>query len=89
MLYRAISSFEEQKEFLVHYKNQCKLWKKETKDPKKLLEVSSLQKKIKQVKELNTKLLNKLDLLKNKTIDSILNKTDEEVGIEFLLGMFD
>lgn len=89
VVHHAISNFKEQQEFIALHKNQFKIWEKEVKDQEKLSRVSSLQNKLKEAIKLNDKLLKLLNSLKGKTIESVLSKSDEELGADFLLGMLD
>ena len=86
---RAVKNYEEQKEYLVHYKTQFDLWESEATGKYKLRKVGELQVKLDKVKVQNAALLERLDYLKDKTIDSILDKSDAEIGVLSMLGLLD
>ena len=54
--------------------------------PAQRTEIQTLQERMKELKQVNRKILAIAEEHKNKTIEKIMSKSDAELGMEFLLG---
>ncbi len=69
------------------YIEQCNKWRKQNPNDEQLSNIINVENNIKQVEVINNQIL---DLIKNnfkdRTIDSIFQKSDFELGLDFLRG---
>lgn len=83
---RVVNVYTEQKEFLNIYTEQLKKWKLSSLSVSQNQEIERLEKQLIKLRELNTKILDLVDRLKKQTIEKLFAKSDEEIGLEALLG---
>ncbi|BDA76143.1 unknown protein (plasmid) [Calothrix sp. PCC 7716] len=83
---RVVKVYTEQKEFLNLYTEQLKKWKLSSPSVSQNQEIERLEKQLIKFRELNTKILGLVDELKEQTIEKLFAKSDEEIGLEALLG---
>jgi len=68
------------------FEEQLARWRKEDLTPQQEQEIGRLNEQIRQLSEVGAKILSLAEELKHGTIDSILRKSDVELGLEVLLG---
>ena len=83
---RVIDVYSEQHEFLWVYREQLSRWKQETPTAKQLKEITRLEKQVNKIDQVLTGILAIADDIKDKTIDSILGKSDMELAMDVLMG---
>lgn len=69
------------------YEEQLRKWKELSLTPSQQKEVNRLSSQVAKLKKLLDGILSLADELKQNTIETLLNKSDGEVGLEFLLGI--
>ena len=67
-------------------KEQWARWCKESLSPARAGEVARLEGQVERLRTNLTNILDRVDEVKDKTIDKMLEKDDFELGLEFLLG---
>ncbi len=83
---RVVKVYTEQKEFLSIYTLQLDKWKLSNSSASQKQEIDRLEKQLAKFRELNTKVLDLAGKLEGQTIETLLAKSDEEIGLETLLG---
>lgn len=83
---RVIQVFAQQKADLSLYQQQLSHWMADDLTASQRREVERLQGCVTQLQELAESILSLADELKQGTIESVLRKSDLELGLEFLLG---
>lgn len=83
---RAVRVYTEQKDFLDIYTQQLDKWKLSSLSAAQSQEIGRLEKQLVKFRELNTKVLGLVEKLKGQTIETLFSKSDEEIGLEALLG---
>lgn len=83
---RVIQVFAQQKTDLPLYQQQLSHWIAGTLTARQRQEVERLQGCVTKLEELAESILSLAEELKQGTIDSVLRKSDRELGLEFLLG---
>jgi hypothetical protein len=81
-----VNVYTEQKDFLDIYAEQLARWKLSSPSVSQNQEIERLEKQLVKLHELNTKILDLVDTLKEQTIEKFFAKSDEEIGLEALLG---
>lgn len=83
---RVIEVYDEQHNFLWVYREQLSRWKQENPTAKQLKEITRLEKQVNRIDQLLMGILVIADKIKDKTIDSILGKSDMDLAIDVLPG---
>ncbi|BDA72480.1 unknown protein [Calothrix sp. PCC 7716] len=83
---RVVKVYTEQKEFLSIYTLQLDKWKLSNPSASQKQEIDRLEKQLVKFRELNTKVLDLAEKLEGQTIETLLAKSDEEIGLETLLS---
>jgi hypothetical protein len=83
---RVIRVYTEQRDDLWLDEEQLKKWKELTLTPSQQKEVNRLISQVEKLKKLLNEILSLANELKENTIETLLNKSDAEVGLEFLSG---
>jgi hypothetical protein len=83
---RAARAYRVQIDDLWLYEEQFARWKKEPLIDEQRQEVNRLAEQIPRIKELSEAILTLLEEIRAGTIDRIMEKSDFELGLEFLLG---
>lgn len=83
---RMVNVYTEQKDFLDIYAEQLARWKLSSPSSSQNQEIERLEEQLVKLRELNTKILDLVDTLKEQTIEKFFAKSDEEIGLEALLG---
>lgn len=78
--------YSEQLETTALFKEQLARWRKEALSPARAGEVARLVGQVERLRTNLTNILDRVDEVKDKTIDKMLEKEDFELGLEFLLG---
>jgi hypothetical protein len=86
---RVIKSYTEQKDDLWLYEEQLRRWKMEQLTTTQKQEISYLENQVEQLGELLPQILTLAEELKKGTIETILAKSDLELGLDFFRGKFD
>ena len=84
---RVIRVYTEQRDDIWLYEEQLRRWKELSLTPNQQKEVNRLSSQVEKLKKLLDGILSLADELKQNTIETLLNKSDGEVGLEFLLGI--
>jgi hypothetical protein len=85
---RVISAFTTQIADLWVFDEQLKRWQAETLTPEQRAEVTRLVEQMKRLREVDHQVLALARELSRGTIEKVMAKSDEELGLEFLMGMF-
>lgn len=83
---RVIDVYSEQHDFLWVYREQFSRWKQESPTPKQLKDINKLEQQVEKIDQALTGILKIADDIKDKTIDSILGKSDMELAMDVLTG---
>jgi hypothetical protein len=83
---RVVKVYTEQTDFLKIYTQQLDKWKLSSPSVSQSQEIGRLEKQVVKFCELNTKILDLAKKLKGQTIEQLFEKSDEEIGLEALLG---
>ncbi|MBF0234025.1 MAG: hypothetical protein HQK65_13455 [Desulfamplus sp.] len=85
---RMFNAYTEQKELLGIYDTQLKIWQESQCQIKQeqATEISRLQGQMVKLKKVNGKLLSITAQLQGNTIETVMGKSDVELGLEVLLG---
>jgi hypothetical protein len=85
---RVISAFTTQIADLWLFDEQLKRWSAETLTPEQRAEVARLVEQMRRLREVDHQVLALARELSKGTIEKVMAKSDEELGLEFLMGMF-
>ena len=85
---RVISAFTTQIADLWLFDEQLQRWQAETLTPEQHAEVTRLVEQMRRLREVDHKVLALARELSKGTIEKVMAKSDEELGLEFLMGMF-
>lgn len=83
---RVIKLYSEQLEDHWLYEEQLARWRQESPTPEQNREIDRMEREVVTLKETLTEILDLAQEFKGGTIDTILGKSDMEMGLEFLLG---
>lgn len=83
---RVMDIYSEQHEFLWVYREQFSRWKQESPTPQQLKDINRLEQQVEKIEQALTGILNIADDIKDKTIESILGKSDMELAMDVLMG---
>lgn len=83
---RVIDVYSEQHEFLWVYREQFSRWKQESPTQQQLKDINRLEQQVDKIDQVLTGILKIADEIKDKTIDSILGKSDMELAMDVLTG---
>lgn len=83
---RVVEVYTAQRDDLWLYEQQLQRWRAVQLTPAQQGEVERLEGQVKRLRESVTANLALADKLKATTIEAIMSKTDEQLGLEFLLG---
>jgi len=87
-LNRVISAFTTQIADLWLFDEQLQRWQAETLTPEQQAEVARLVEQMRRLREVDHRVLALARELSKGTIEKVMAKSDEELGLEFLMGMF-
>jgi len=82
---RIIKSHTSQNEDIWVYFEQCRKWRNASPTPQELEVITLIEKNAAKLEQVNKDIIALANSFKDKTIDSILSKSDMEVGLEWLL----
>src|SRR6266487_3241433 len=85
---RVITAFTTQIADLWLFDEQLKRWSAETLTPEQWTEVVRLVEQMRRLREVDNQVLALVRELSKGTIEKVMAKSDEELGLEFLMGMF-
>ncbi len=85
---RVISAFTTQIGDLWLFDEQLKRWSAETLTPEQRTEVTRLVEQMRRLREVDNQILALAKELSKGTIEKVMAKSDAELGLEFLMGMF-
>ncbi len=85
---RVIAAFTTQIADLWLFDEQLRRWQAETLSPEQRAEVTRLVEQMRRLREVDTQVLALAKELSKGTIEKVMSKSDEELGLEFLMGMF-
>jgi hypothetical protein len=85
---RVISAFTTQIADLWLFDEQLQRWQAETLTPEQRTEVTRLVEQMRRLREVDHQVLALARELSRGTIEKVMAKSDEELGLEFLMGMF-
>src|SRR6266496_5628139 len=88
MVNRVISEFTTQIGELWLFDEQLKRWSAETLTPEQRTEVTRLVEQMRRLREVDNQILALAKELSKGTIEKVMAKSDAELGLEFLMGMF-
>jgi hypothetical protein len=83
-----ISAFTSQIADLWFFDEQLSRWQAETLTPEQRTEVTHLVEQMRRLREVDHQVLALARELSKGTIEKVMAKSDEELGLEFLIGMF-
>jgi hypothetical protein len=83
-----ISAFTTQIADLWIFNEQLQGWQSEALTPEQRAEVTRLVEKMRRLREVDHQVLALARELSRGTIEKVMAKSDEELGLEFLMGMF-
>lgn len=83
---RVITVYSEQHNSLWLYREQLSRWKQENPTPKQLKEIHRLERQVDKIDQTLTGILAIADEIKDKTIESILGKSDVDLALDVLMG---
>ena len=83
---RVIDVYSEQHDFLWVYREQLSCWKQENPTPKQSKEITRLEKQVDKIDQALKGILAIADEIKDKTIESILGKSDMNLAMDVLMG---
>jgi hypothetical protein len=86
---RAQRVYTDQRDDLWLYDNQCEHWLKQDLSGQQRQQVKQLQQDVDRLRKQTQLVLDLLAKLATGTIDQVMRKSDEEVGLDFLRGRFD
>ncbi len=86
---RVITVFTTQIADLWLFDEQLSRWQAETLTPEQRTEVTRLVEQMRRLREVDNQVLALAKDLSKGTIEKVMKKSDAEVGLEFLMGMFD
>ncbi len=86
---RVIGVFTKQIADLRLFDEQLSRWQAETLTPEQRAEVARLVEQMRRLREVDTQILALAKELSTGTIEKVMKKSDAELGLEFLMGMFD
>ena len=86
---RLLNLYSEAPEVIDCYRRQLAVWKSEAKSQKQRQEIQRLEHQVGHLHQTQTKILKLAQSFEGKTIDSILQKSDLEVGLELFNELFE
>jgi len=85
---RVKQAFTAQRDDFWLFEEQLRRWQAGHLTDEQRAEVARLVEQMRRLRENNTRVLELADELSKGTIEKIMAKSDEELGLEFLMGMF-
>jgi hypothetical protein len=85
---RVIAAFTTQIADLWVFDEQLRRWQAETLSPEQRAEVTRLVEQLRRLCEVDHQVLALARELSKGTIEKVMSKSDEELGLEYLMGMF-
>ncbi len=85
-LLRAERMYKKQNSQIPHFLEQCTIWRREVLTEYQKSQVTSIEENYRTLQKMVDNILSLVEELKTATIDSLMEKDDAEVAIDFLMG---